>query len=205
VITYIIIALISYFLGNISTSYIVGRKVANVDIRTQGSGNAGATNVLRTLGKKAAAIAFIGDILKGSIAVVIGRYLAGRYGLQPLDGAYVGAVFVVLGHNWPALLGFRGGKGVATSLGTMLAIYPIYALICLAISILIMYRSKYVSLGSILGITCFPVAMVIIGNNKAAIVGFILTAIALYTHRENIKRLKNGTERKLGEKKNISK
>lgn len=204
-ITYIIIALISYLLGNISTSYIVGRKVANVDIRTQGSGNAGATNVLRTLGKKAAAIAFIGDILKGTVAVLIGRYLSGRYGLDPLNGAYIGAVFVVLGHNWPALLGFRGGKGVATSFGTMLAIYPGYSLLCLAIAILIMYRSKYVSLGSILGIACFPVVMFIIGNNKASIVGIILTATAFYTHRENIKRLKNGTERKIGEKKNISK
>ena len=203
--TYIIIALISYFLGNISTSYIVGKKMAKVDIRTQGSGNAGATNVLRTLGKKAAIITFIGDILKGSVAVLIGRYLANRYGLDPLSGAYVGAIFVVLGHNWPAFLGFRGGKGVATSFGTMLALYPIHSLICLAIAILIMYRSKFVSLGSILGVVCFPVLMFVVGNYNASIVGFILSAAVVFTHRENIKRLKNGTERKLGEKKNISK
>lgn len=114
--------------------------------------------------------------------------------------AYIAVVAVVIGHNWPAFLGFKGGKGVATSLGSMLAINPVLALTCLAAFIIIVLVSKYVSLGSVLGICLSPVLMLITHNTKGIWVTLFLSASVIYTHRANIKRLLNGTERKLGEK-----
>ena len=187
---YLIIIVVAYLLGNISTSYIVAKRLAGVDIRTQGSGNAGSTNVLRTMGKKAGALTFGGDVLKGVVAVGFARICA-----------YIAVVAVVIGHNWPAFLGFKGGKGVATSLGSMLAINPVLALTCLAAFIIIVLVSKYVSLGSVLGICLSPVLMLITHNTKGIWVTLFLSASVIYTHRANIKRLLNGTERKLGEKK----
>ena len=125
---YLIIIITAYLLGNISTSYIVAKRLAGVDIRTQGSGNAGSTNVLRTLGKKAGALTFIGDVLKGLIAVLIARLIAYGVNLDDTTCAYIAVVAVVLGHNYPVFLGFKGGKGVATSLGSMLGMNPLVAL-----------------------------------------------------------------------------
>lgn len=150
-ISYIMIIIIAYLLGNISTSYIVAKRLTGEDIRTQGSGNAGSTNVLRTLGKKAGALTFIGDVLKGIVAVFISEMIAKIVGLDVVTAGYVAVVGVVCGHNWPAFLGFRGGKGVATSLGAMLAVNPIIALICLLVFIVIVAITKYVSLGSEIG------------------------------------------------------
>lgn len=198
---YLIIVVVAYLLGNISTSYIVARKLAGVDIRTQGSGNAGSTNVLRTMGKKAGALTFGGDVLKGVVAVGFARILAYYMKADQVTCAYIAVVAVVIGHNWPAFLGFKGGKGVATSLGSMLAINPVLALTCLAAFIIIVLVSKYVSLGSVLGICLSPVLMLITHNTKGIWVTLFLSASVVYTHRANIKRLLNGTERKLGEKK----
>ena len=197
---YLIIIVVAYLLGNISTSYIIGKKFAGVDIRTQGSGNAGSTNVLRTMGKKAGAMTFGGDVLKGAIAVGFARVLAHYMKADEATCAYIAVVAVVIGHNWPAFLGFKGGKGVATSLGAMLAINPIVALTCLAAFIIVLV-SKYVSLGSVLSICLSPVLMLINHNTKGIWVTLFLSASVIYTHRANIKRLINGTERKLGEKK----
>ena len=191
--SYILIVIIAYLLGNISTSYIIAKKMMGVDIRTQGSGNAGSTNVLRTLGKKAGAMTFIGDLLKGVIAVLIGKLIA--------TAGYLAVVGVVCGHNWPAFLGFRGGKGVATSLGSMIAINPVLALSCFGIFLVIVAITKYVSLGAIIGISMSPIMMVFTKNSKGLIATLFLTVSVIYTHRENIKRLLSGTERKLGEKK----
>ena len=182
--SYILIVIIAYLLGNISTSYIIAKKMMGVDIRTQGSGNAGSTNVLRTLGKKAGAMTFIGDLLKGVIAVLIGKLIATISGVDIATAGYLAVVGVVCGHNWPAFLGFRGGKGVATSLGSMIAAI-----------------TKYVSLGAIIGISMSPIMMVFTKNSKGLIATLFLTVSVIYTHRENIKRLLSGTERKLGEKK----
>ena len=198
---YLIIIVVAYFLGNISTSYIVAKRLAGVDIRTQGSGNAGSTNVLRTMGKKAGALTFGGDVLKGVVAVGFARILAYYMKADQVTCAYIAVVAVVIGHNWPAFLGFKGGKGVATSLGSMLAINPVLALTCLAAFIIIVLVSKYVSLGSVLGICLSPVLMLITHNTKGIWVTLFLSASVVYTHRANIKRLLNGTERKLGEKK----
>lgn len=199
--SYIVIIIIAYLLGNISTSYIVAKRLAGVDIRTQGSGNAGSTNVLRTLGKKAGAMTFIGDILKGVIAVWISKLIASVSGIDPVTSSYLAVVFVVAGHNWPAFLGFRGGKGVATSLGAMLAMNPLIALICLGVFIIIVLLTKYVSLGSVVGISMSPVIMILLENKAGIIVTLFLSISAIYTHRQNIKRLLDGTERKIGEKK----
>lgn len=199
--SYIVIIIIAYLLGNISTSYIVAKRLAGVDIRTQGSGNAGSTNVLRTLGKKAGAMTFIGDILKGVIAVWISKLIASVSGIDLVTSAYLAVIFVVAGHNWPAFLGFRGGKGVATSLGAMLAMNPVIALICLGVFIIIVLLTKYVSLGSVVGISMSPVIMILLKNKAGIIVTLFLSISAIYTHRQNIKRLLDGTERKIGEKK----
>ena len=198
---YLIIIITAYLLGNISTSYIVAKRLAGVDIRTQGSGNAGSTNVLRTLGKKAGALTFIGDVLKGLIAVLIARFIAYGANLDDTTCAYIAVVAVVLGHNYPVFLGFKGGKGVATSLGSMLGMNPLVALLCLGFFIIIVAITKYVSLGSMLGIGLSPVIMMINHNTKGVLVTLFLTISVAITHKENIKRLLNGTERKLGQKK----
>ncbi|HEH6810328.1 TPA: glycerol-3-phosphate 1-O-acyltransferase PlsY, partial [Clostridioides difficile] len=198
---YIIIAVVAYLLGNISTSYIVAKRIAGVDIRTQGSGNAGSTNVLRTLGKRAGAMTFLGDVLKGVMAVLISEFAARLVGIDTLLAGYLAVICVVAGHNWPAVLGFRGGKGVATSLGAMLAVNPVITLMCLAVFILVVAITKYVSLGSVVGIGCSPIFMIMVKNKAGLIVALFLTASVIYNHRANIKRLLNGTERKIGQKK----
>ena len=199
--SYILIIIIAYLLGNISTSYIIAKKMIGVDIRTQGSGNAGSTNVLRTLGKKAGAMTFIGDLLKGVVAVFIAQLIAKVSGLDIATAGYFGVFGVVCGHNWPVFLGFRGGKGVATSLGAMIAMNPVLALSCFAIFLVIVAITKYVSLGAIVGISMSTIMMIFAKNNKGIIITLFLTLSVIFTHRENIKRLINGTERKIGQKK----
>ncbi len=200
-ISYIIILIIAYLLGNISTSYIIAKRLAGVDIRTQGSGNAGSTNVLRTLGKKAGAMTFIGDLLKGIIAVFIGYAISKFANIDTVIAGYVAVFGVVCGHNWPAFLGFRGGKGVATSLGAMIAVNPIIALSCFGLFLIIVAITKYVSLGSVVGIAVSPIIMMFLNNKNGVIITLFLTISVIYTHKENIKRLINGTERKIGQKK----
>lgn len=200
-ISYIIILIIAYLLGNISTSYIIAKRLAGVDIRTQGSGNAGSTNVLRTFGKKAGAMTFVGDLLKGIIAVFIGYLISKFANVDMVIAGYIAVFGVVCGHNWPAFLGFRGGKGVATSLGAMIAVNPIIAISCFLLFLIIVKITKYVSLGSVLGIAASPIIMIFLKNKNGVIITLFLTISVIYTHRENIKRLINGTERKIGQKK----
>lgn len=190
----IFIVVVAYLIGNISTSFIVAKLMADVDIRSVGSGNAGSTNVLRTLGKKAAAITFLGDSLKGVVAVLIARF----FGLHENIELFAG-ISVVIGHNWPVFLKFKGGKGIATTIGVTLAINYIAALICLSIGIAILIRTKYVSLASISAITIFPIFL-FFQSREYFIFALILCLLAIYRHRENIQRLLNGTERKIGEK-----
>ena len=201
-INYIIILIIAYLLGNISTSYIIAKRLAGVDIRTQGSGNAGSTNVLRTLGKKAGAMTFIGDLLKGIIAVFIGYAISKFANIDTVISGYVAVFGVVCGHNWPAFLGFRGGKGVATSLGAMLAVHPVAALTCFAVFGVVVAVTKYVSLGSVVGIASSPFIVYLMGKKEAVPVTVFLALSVIYTHRANLKRVFNGTERKIGQKKN---
>ncbi|GAB6088332.1 glycerol-3-phosphate 1-O-acyltransferase PlsY [Alkaliphilus crotonatoxidans] len=188
------IVILAYLIGNFATSYLVGKLIGNIDIRHHGSGNAGSTNVLRTLGLKAGALTFLGDSLKGILAVILGR----AYGGEAL--ALICGVAVVIGHNWPVFLKFKGGKGIATSIGVGLMIHPPSALICIAIGLFILAITKYVSLASISAITLLPLVLYILKGKDFILFGLILAMMALYRHRSNIKRLLSGTERKITEK-----
>lgn len=203
---YIIIAIIAYAIGSINFSVIISRKYAGFDVREKGSGNAGSTNMLRSVGKKAAAITLICDILKGVvsilIAVVIGKIV------ESADKALlvqIAGIAVVLGHTFPIFFEFKGGKGVATSLGVLLMTNWKIGLICLCFAIVIMIFSKMVSMGSVGAAILFPVLTLFISDNyiveasgfKYFIYSVILAVIVAFNHRENIKRILNGTENRL--------
>lgn len=191
----IIVSILSYVLGNISTSYFFAKIFADIDIRKHGSGNAGATNALRTLGKKAGAAVLIGDILKGIIAVLIGKIIAGE------DGQIFAGLFVVIGHNWPVFLSFKGGKGIATTIGVMIGINPYIVAGIVPIGILIIIITRYVSLASISGMIIFPIVMLYTKQSiKLVLFSFILSIMAMFRHRNNIKKLLDGTESKIGQK-----
>lgn len=189
---YVLSALIGYLLGSINSAVIIS-KMKGKDIRTVGSGNAGATNILRTFGKGAAGLVFLIDILKGVVAVLIGRAIGGDY------GSYLGGFLAVIGHNFPVYFGFRGGKGIVTSLAVMLTVAPTEALFGLVLAIVVIYVTRYVSLGSILGSLSFGILAVIRGDDMWFRIFAICTALlAVLRHTGNIKRLVKGTERKLG-------
>ena len=151
---YILIAIIGYFLGNISSSYLVGKLMAKVDVREHGSGNLGATNVYRVLGFKAGAIVFLADTLKGLLATLIGLWIKGDV------GGLIGGIAAVAGHNWPFLLEFKGGKGIATSFGTLVILFPLISLILLIVEVLVIVFTGYVSLASITVVVLFPILVI---------------------------------------------
>jgi len=192
----ILLIAFSYFLGNFSTSLTISKLWANIDIRKYGSGNAGATNVVRTLGLKAGIITFVGDALKGVIAVWIAKQAGGE------NVALLSGIAVVIGHNWPILFGFKGGKGISTTIGAALSIYPLGTLICILVGVLIIIKTRYISLAAIIAICIFPILMLFIGV-KYFLFGLVLAAMAVFRHRSNIKRLLEGTESKFGKKAGI--
>lgn len=185
--------IVAYLIGNLSPSYLIGKLAKNIDIREHGSGNAGATNVLRVMGKKFAALTFIVDALKGVLAVVAVRYFFGE------DYAMVAGIFVVVGHNWPFILKFKGGKGVATSIGLILVIHPFYGLMAMLIGIATILKSKIVSLGSIVGMISFAL-LVLIFSRDYAIFAVVLATMSLFRHKENIRRLIRGEEKTISKK-----
>lgn len=187
---------ICYLIGNFSTSLVVAKLLGNIDIRNYGSGNPGSTNVLRTLGAKAALLAFIGDALKGVVAVWIGTKLGGE------NLGLVCGIAVVVGHNWPALYGFKGGKGIATTIGVGMSIHYGIGLMCLLAGTFVIIKTKYVSLGSITGIIVLPLLLFFV-DFKHFLFGMVLAVMAIYRHRANVKRLLQGTESKIGKKTNI--
>ncbi len=192
---YVIVCIIGYLLGNFATSYLVSKYSAHIDIRKHGSGNAGSTNVFRVLGAKAGAIAFVGDVLKGVAAVLIGGYLAGSYG-EALAG-----LFVVIGHNWPFVLNFKGGKGIATTIGVMIPINPLMVVAIVGMGVVIILTTRYVSLASVTGMVIFPVTMIVLRQPMEYIVfSLLVSGMSLYRHRSNIARLIKGTESKIGRK-----
>ncbi len=198
----IICAIIGYLLGSISSSILVGKIFGIKDIREHGSGNAGATNTLRTAGKKAAILTVLGDALKGIIAILIARLLTDN----PL-GTYMAAFFVVLGHNFPVYFGFRGGKGILTSAAVIFMLDWRIGIILLVVSVAVMAITKYVSLGSIVGSLLFPLCVLLLHkyNQEMFILSLIMCILAVARHSGNIKRLLNGTENKLGSKKSEDK
>lgn len=191
---YFIIALISYFLGNISFAYILGKLFVKKDVRDFGSGNAGATNAIRAFGKKIGIMVFIGDVLKGVIAVIIGRSIGDQ------TGAYIAGAFAIIGHNWPVLLNFKGGKGVATTIGVMVFVNPFLTLICVVFGVIIIIITRTVSLGSILGMASAPIvaiAFVRPFDLELFIFCMFIASMSIFRHKSNIKRLLEGRENKL--------
>ena len=201
----IAVAVIAYLIGSINSSILISKAVTGKDIRTSGSGNAGATNMLRTMGKKYAVITLLIDILKGVVALLLAK-LAINLGAYT-SATYIAGVAVVLGHNFPVFFGFKGGKGVATSLGVVLLLDWKIGLITLVVALVVMAISKYVSLGSITAAVVFMVlqimAMAVTDAFDIArlICVLILGGLLIIRHRANIARLANGTENKLGSKK----
>jgi len=202
---YIIMAIIAYAIGSINFSVIFSRKFAGFDVREKGSGNAGTTNMLRSVGKKAAAITLVCDILKGVIAIVI-AYILNRF-VEGVNGALlvqIAAISVVIGHTFPIFFEFRGGKGVATSLGILICINWQIGLICLIFAIIIMATTRMVSAGSVTGAILYPVLVIcqvgkeyFIVSGNYIIFSILLALIVAFNHRANIKRILSGTENKL--------
>lgn len=190
----ILSALVGYLLGSINSSVIAG-KFYGIDIRKHGSGNAGATNALRTLGKKAALFVLVGDVLKGIISCMIGSYIAGYTGI------IIAGAAAIIGHTWPLYFNFKGGKGVLTSEAIIFFIDWKLALITLGIFIVIVVLTKYVSLGSIIGAVSLPFLAIIFRRNIEFIIfAVVIGALVVIRHQANIKRLLNGTESKIKQK-----
>ena len=210
---YIIIAIISYLIGSVNFSVILSKKIAGFDVREKGSGNAGSTNMLRSVGKGAAALTLICDILKGvvaiGIAILIGNMAQDSNKELLLQ---IAGIMVIVGHTYPVFFGFKGGKGVATSLGVLLLSNWQIGLICLVFALVMMALTRMVSLGSCTAAVLFPVLTLFINQhytvltegksgNVYFIYSVILAAIVLFNHRENIKRIYDGTENRLSFKK----
>ena len=201
----LICIIIGYAFGLFQTGYIYGM-IRHVDIRKHGSGNAGTTNALRTLGWKAGVITFIGDCVKCVVAVLIVRLMFAEHDSVQLLSMYSG-LGAVLGHNYPFYLNFKGGKGIASTAGLILAIHPVMFLTIAIVFITILLITKYVSLGSLVIMVLFVIEVILFGQKGgfgitgASLIEFyvitvLLAALAFYRHRENIKRLLNGTENK---------
>ena len=210
---YIIIAIISYLIGSVNFSVILSKKIAGFDVREKGSGNAGSTNMLRSVGKGAAALTLICDILKGVVAIGIAILLGNM--VQDSNKELllqIAGIMVIVGHTYPVFFGFKGGKGVATSLGVLLLSNWQIGLICLVFALAMMALTRMVSLGSCTAAVLFPVLTLFINQhytvltegkngNVYFIYSVILAAIVLFNHRENIKRIYEGTENRLSLKK----
>ncbi len=197
---YAAIALGAYLIGSISPALIISRLVEKTDVRKYGSGNAGATNMVRNFGWLPGLATFALDMLKGATAVLLGKWAGGEM------GEAVAAVAAMLGHSYPIYYGFRGGKGVSTSMGAMLAIVPLHSLVVYAIAILVVVLTGIVSIGSLLGFTLELLMVLLVFPNLVGlpikIAMGILTVLTFIGHRGNIKRLLNGTENKIiGKKK----
>jgi acyl phosphate:glycerol-3-phosphate acyltransferase len=190
----IILLVLAFVLGSIPFG-IITAKVKGVDLKKVGSGNIGATNVLRSLGKWPAILTLLGDILKGTLAVAIGKYS----GVEPLYEGLIG-MSAILGHNFSIFLGFRGGKGVATSLGVLFIYIPHVAVITLLIWIVVVLITKYSSLGAIVSFALLPLNVLLTNfqDKTKLFISVLISFFILIRHQENIKRLIAGTERKIG-------
>lgn len=199
----------AYLLGSINSAILISKVIYHDDIRKHGSGNAGLTNMLRTYGKGAAGLTLLGDMLKTAIAIFICGILMGFFYVKGISAyfgwCYVAAVFAVLGHIFPIYYGGKGGKGVLVTITAALILSPIPAAIFLAIFVLIVAITKYVSLGSVTGALLYPVIVTVyirvVGNAEPHFIHLtsimILAVLILWCHRENLKRIGERTERKI--------
>lgn len=191
--------LMGYLLGAIPFGLLLTRAAGLEDIRNIGSGNIGATNVLRTGRKELAAATLVLDALKGTLAAVLGYRLGARYGLA-IDGALLAGLGAFLGHIFPVWLGFKGGKGVATYIGVLLGLYWPAALIFCATWLSLAFLTRYSSLSALTASIVTPVAAFLLGDVPTSIVAVVMTALLLWKHNANIKRLMAGEEPKIGAK-----
>lgn len=206
----IIVAIIAYCIGSINFSIIISKKFAGFDVRQKGSGNAGTTNMLRSVGKGAAVITLICDILKGVIAISVAYLISliakGTSGALLVQTA---GIAVIIGHTFPAFFEFKGGKGVATALGVLICINWQVGLLCLVFAIIIIAITRMVSAGSCTAAVLYPVLILfgvqkdffIVKEGSYLIFSLILALIVIFNHRENIKRILEGKENKLSFKK----
>ena len=205
----IIMAIIAYLIGSINFSVIISKKVAGFDVREKGSGNAGTTNMLRSVGKGAAAITLLCDILKGIVAILIAIALESIFNSEDKSLlVQIAGIAVVLGHTFPIFFGFKGGKGVATSLGILLMSNWQIGLICLIFALVLIILTRMVSVGSCAAAVLYPVLTLFINEHYIVsegsgylIYSIILAVIVLFNHRTNIKRIMNGTENRISFKK----
>ena len=205
----IVIAIIAYLIGSINFSVIISKKMAGFDVREKGSGNAGTTNMLRSVGKKGAAITLVCDILKGVVAILIAMFIGWAFKVENQSLlVQIAGIAVVIGHTFPIFFGFKGGKGVATSLGILIMTNWQIGLICLVFGVVLIALTRMVSLGSCSSAVLFPVLTLFISENYIVsqgsgyfIYSVILAIIVLFNHRSNIKRILTGTENKISFKK----
>ena len=187
-------------MGAVPVGYLVGRAWGGSDIRRQGSGNVGATNVLRTLGRAPAIVTLMLDILKGYLAAMLGGALASD------DAVAAAAVAAVAGNCWSPFLGFRGGKGVATGLGALLRLAPLATLAALPVFAAVVATTRWVSLGSLLAAACVPLGALLLGprdpvsRTGAVVAAAAIAALVIVRHRDNIERLLAGNEHRLGDR-----
>ena len=206
---YVIVAIIAYLIGSVNFSILISKKMAGFDLREKGSGNAGTTNVLRTVGKRAAALTLLLDIAKGIVAILI-AVIFGVFAKSLSDAVLVeiAAICVVIGHTFPIFFGFKGGKGVATSLGILLFINWKIGIICIVFGVFLIAITRMVSLGSISGAVLFAVLTIFMRDGYIVqydlsfiVFGFLLAAIVIINHRTNLKRIIAGNENRLSFKK----
>lgn len=187
----LIVVVAAYLIGSIPTGLLLG-KAYGIDVRKEGSGNIGATNLYRTVGRKVGIITLICDCLKGLLPVLIVKFSS----LPPEFAAWVGLA-AFCGHVFPVFLKFKGGKGVATALGVFLALAPLAVAIAMALFAVLMFIWRYVSLGSIFAAAAMPLAVYFLGGSRSVtVVTLVIAAIVIIRHHENIKRLISGTENK---------
>ena len=198
---FLIFSFTAYILGSIPTAVWLGKRFYGLDVREHGSKNAGATNTFRVLGKKPGKIVLAIDVLKGLIAVLLPLTVAYTHNENTIiNYKLFAAIFVILGHVFPLFAGFRGGKGVATSLGVIFAIHPPAAGICLAIFLLVFLTFNYVSLGAIVTAISFPIVIHFVFNVSSlplTIFSILIGAAVVITHKKNILRLVQGSENKM--------
>lgn len=193
----IILVTTSYLLGAVPFGLFFGKIFSGIDVRTTGSGNIGATNVLRSSGKTAAVLTLIADMLKGTLPVILVRYFTGYESAAALAGAAS-----ILGHNFPIYLGFKGGKGVATGFGVILGMTPIVGLLCLLIWLSAALIWRYSSLSALIAFTSYPPSIFLLYPRDRVLgsLSLFIAGLVYLRHRENIKRLLTGTEPRIGER-----
>lgn len=202
----LVAAAVGYLLGAVPFGVIIGRLTKGIDLRAYGSHRTGATNALRTLGARAAALVFVLDVAKGVAAVLIARTLAGD---DPQWAAAAAGLAAIVGHNWSVFIGFTGGRGVATSAGALGAVTPWTLLVIFPLVVLVIWRWRFVSLGSIVGAVLAPVVTagwVVLGQANVPAIAYAVASGLLVTmaHADNIGRLRAGTERRIGHREAVS-